>query len=134
MVSKIIVVVVVVYIFVVFIVKPSININQLEYTTNETENISIICSSTGIPSPILAWYRNETVLTNETERVTIIDSSQQLSSLLYEATQTLIITGLTDTDTNAYSCQAANEAGMDTITVALTVNCEFNSKYNYYHE
>ena len=81
------------------------------------------CSSTGIPTPSISWYRNGTALTPRSDpRVTVGSPSQQLlSPVLYQVTQTLTITNTADTDSGNYSCVGSNTAGTDTALFTLVV-------------
>ena len=104
-------------------VTPVVTSSSAMYTTNETTPVTFQCSSTGIPTPSISWYRNGTALTPRSDpRVTVGSPSQQLlSPVLYQVTQTLTITNTADTDSGNYSCVGSNTAGTDTALFTLVV-------------
>ena len=108
--------------------EPSIRSNQANYTVNEENPISFECSATGIPSPMITWYRNGTLISEDTDsRISINESIpvQLDSSLLYLLNETLTINSTTDTDTDLYSCTAdTDDVGRDSAEFELIVNCE----------
>ena len=93
------------------------------YTANETTPVTFQCTSTGVPTPSITWYRNGAALTSSSDpRVSVGSPSQQLlSSGLYQVTQTLTITNTADNDSGNYSCAGTNTAGTNTALFVLVV-------------
>ena len=108
---------------------PVILSSEESYITNETTPVTFQCSSTGIPTPSISWYRNGTALTPSSDPlVTVGSPSQQLlSSGLYQVTQTLTITNTADTDSGNYSCMGNNTAGTDTALFTLVVQSKLTN-------
>ena len=96
------------------------------YTANETAPVTFQCTSTGVPTPSITWYRNGSALTPSSDpRVSVGSPIQQLlSSGLYQVTQTLTITNTTATDSWNYSCAGTNIAGTNNDGFRLVVQCE----------
>ena len=106
-----------------FAVTPVANSTGTVYVTNETAPVTFQCTSTGIPTPSITWYRNGAALTPSSDpRVSVGSPSQQLVFAgLYQVTQTLTITNTTDTDSGNYSCAGTNTVGTDTTQFSLVV-------------
>ena len=105
------------------LVAPVVTSSSATYTTNETTLVTFQCSSIGIPTTTISWYRNEAALTPSSDpRVTVGSPSQQLlGPALYQVTQTLTITNTADADSGNYSCVGSNTAGTDTALFTLVV-------------
>ena len=104
-------------------------------TINRTENTrKFNCSADGIPSPIILWRRNGSLILNST-RITIINSSVPDSqrSIRYnsmpeikEVISIMTITNMSDTDNGNYTCQAYNFAGeVDILRKPFEVNFSY---------
>ena len=71
------------------------------------------CSSRGIPDPVITWYlRNAPVGRSDT------------SKYLIRANDTLQIRNVSLSDADVYTCEASNEGGRDSLSIATDVHCE----------
>ena len=104
------------------IVYPNISSNVINYISNENSSVTFECTATGIPAPIITWYRNGVIFNQENDsRVTIAATTDLLDTLLYRVVETLTINTTQDSDSNTYSCRASNDAGIDTAVFQLIV-------------
>ena len=95
------------------------------YTTNESTLVTFQCSVTGIPSPVITWYRNGALLPGGDPRISVgVATEGQLSSGVYEVMQNLVIESTVDSDSGTYSCSGSNAAGNDTDSFQLAVQCK----------
>ena len=105
-------------------VVPTISVAMSAYTVNENSTVTFQCNGTGVPEPVITWYRNGTLITDDrfsTSNATLQDSS----TLIYNVTGSLTLNNAYDTDTDTgYSCVANNTAGNATDSFNLTVNCK----------
>ena len=105
-------------------VVPTISVAMSAYTVNENSTVTFQCTGTGVPEPIITWYRNGALISDtrfNTSSTTLRDSS----TLIYNVTGSLNLTNAYDTDTDTgYSCVASNTAGNATDSFGLTVNCK----------
>ena len=89
------------------------------YIANETDTIIFECSASGIPAPIISWFRinqtMSTMLTNGTRSLIAppqVNSAYELSGGRGTAslvTSTLTIPVTRDEDSGQYACQAGND-------------------------
>ena len=111
--------------FTVYVV-PTVSVAMSAYTVNENSTVTFQCNGTGVPEPVITWYRNGALITDDrfsTSNATLQDSS----TLIYNVTGSLTLTNVYDTDTDTdtgYSCVANNTAGNATVSFGLTVNCK----------
>ena len=105
-------------------VLPNVSVATSAYTVNENSTVTFQCNGTGVPEPVITWYRNGTLISDarfSTSNATLQDSS----TLIYSVTGSLTLTNAYDTDTDTgYSCVASNTAGNATDSFGLTVNCK----------
>ena len=103
---------------------PSVSVVMSAYTVNENSTVTFQCNGTGVPEPVITWYRNGALISDarfSTSNATLQDSS----TLIYNVTGSLTLTNAYDTDTDTgYSCVASNTAGNATVSFGLTVNCK----------
>ena len=105
-------------------VVPTISVAMSAYTVNENSTVTFQCNGTGVPEPVITWYRNGK-LVNDTRFSTLNATLRDSSTLIYNVTGSLTLTNAYDTDTNTgYSCVASNTAGTATDSFGLTVNCK----------
>ena len=108
-----------------FLVRPSILYPSpgVVFRVNESFSITIQCSSTGLPSPSLSWYRNSLQLTGDAvggggggvnginDRIRISDTVIQAyvtpDGIVNQTNQTLTLSA-NRTDTDNYTCRADN--------------------------
>ena len=101
------------------------------YIAIETNSVIFECSASGIPVPIISWFR-----INQTMSTMLVNSTQSLIALLpvndtYElpngrgtaflVTSTLTIPATQDEDSGQYACQAVNDFGNETRQFELIV-------------
>ena len=92
------------------------------YVTNETNPVTFQCTTTGIPTPSITWYRDGAILLpSKDSRITNFSKQLMLFSGLYQVTQSLTINTTTDHDSGNYSCVANNTVSSDTATFELKV-------------
>ena len=104
-------------------VVPTVSVAMSAYTVNENSTVTFQCTGTGVPEPIITWYRNGTLITDD--RFSTLSATLQDSMLIYNVTGSLNLTNAYDTDTDTgYSCVASNTAGTATDSFGLTVNCK----------
>ena len=104
-------------------VAPTVSVAMSAYTVNENSTVTFQCTGTGVPEPVITWYRNGTLI-NDT-RFSTSSTTLQDSMLIYNVTGSLTLTNAYDTDTDTgYSCVASNTAGNATDSFGLTVNCK----------
>ena len=103
---------------------PTVSVAISAYTVNENSTVTFQCTGTGVPEPVITWYRNEALI-NDTRFTQMITSSLNSSTLIYSVTGSLNLTNAYDTDTDTgYSCVASNTAKNATDSFSLTVNCK----------
>ena len=94
-------------------------------SVNEGENITIICTATGVPVPSVNWSRaNGSNLTDS--RYVISDtSSSVIVNDVYHLTRNLTIMNSVREDTGMeYSCAATNELGTAQSNISIIVLCK----------
>ena len=101
---------------------PNVSVATSAYTVNENSTVTFQCTGTGVPEPVITWYRNGALITNTRFSTSSI---LQDSMLIYNVTGSLTLTNAYDTDTDTgYSCVASNTAGNATDSFDLTVFCK----------
>ena len=111
--------------FCVSSVSPLAAIEDPQITVNETDNITITCVATGIPSPDITWQFNMADITIDMTKYIVSTSSIVGSDKNNEVTSELIVTTSDMTDAGNYTCQANNSVrntSMDSVEVI--VQCE----------
>ena len=111
-----------------FIVPPTINL-LVEYFVPEFDVITINCSATGYPPPSFRWTRNGTTLSDERFTITNIPFS---SDCLVDArvTSSLMITNVSRSDIDMYTCAVMNILGKVDASFHLTVQCKLCLDYH----
>ena len=71
-------------------------------------NISLDCVTDGFPAPNVTWLKDFRPL-NESARISVLSNG------------TLLLLDVVLADTAAYTCRAASQAGINQVTVAVTV-------------
>ena len=105
-------------------VLPTVSVAMSAYTVNESSTVTFQCTGTGIPEPVITWYRNGKLI-NDTRFSTLNATVRDSSTLIYNVTGSLNLINAYDTDTDTgYSCVASNTAGTATDSFGLTVNCK----------
>ena len=105
---------------------------QMNYTVNETETAMFVCSATGIPDPMITWYRIGAEL--DSSRV-VIDSPMAMdftrnsdNETVRTVTRTLRLTNTEDADSGIYTCNATNSAGNDQEPFELIVQSKLSGQ------
>ena len=114
------------YIFYYAVPPEIIPFKELKYYVPENDNITINCSATGYPPPLLQWIRNGTRPYYERFTITNIPCS---SDCLVDArvTSSLMITNASMSDIDMYTCTAMNILGGVNQSLQLQVLCKCNS-------
>ena len=111
----------------------SVPVEIVENPTNVTHfaggAISINCSASGIPSPVLVWYKNgQQVFEDENIEISNTTLVKTPNEIVIQSTLHLI--NLDQSDDADYSCEASNLGVNDSVFVAttglahLSVQCE----------
>lgn len=74
---------------------------------DEFENLSLICSATGKPTPSILWLRDGTVLSNNSRR-TITSSNSITNDGKMLTTSTLMVPEVLLADKGTYTCRAVS--------------------------
>ena len=113
-----------------YTVPPNLDPITIPEFVYENDNITINCSATGYPPPSLQWTRNGMELTDERFTVNDIPCS---SDCLVDARETssLIITNVSMSDIDMYTCTAMNILSKVNASLQLTVRCKFSFILNF---
>ena len=76
----------------------------LDKTVNETDNLTLPCVATGVPSPFVSWVK--------------VSSGQRTNGSLLQ------LTNISRSQAGEYRCEASNECGNAVETVSITVPCK----------
>ena len=89
-----------------FAVAPEISITTLPSSYKEGSAVSINCTASGIPEPVVKWFRNDRVIIER------------------KKTALLTFNNVNRTDDGRYKCQANNSVGDTENHVVLVVHCK----------
>lgn len=79
---------------------------------NIGDNISLSCTATGVPLPLVRWYKDNIVIMNES---TIFISTEETNTGGESFTVSILhLSYLNEFDVGVYGCQATNFAGIAT--------------------
>ena len=78
---------------------------QNETITEEGENVTMSCSASGTPPPMVAWIK--------------VDSDKR-----FDGTE-LVFTHINRTQAGEYRCEASNECGIASETATIEVQCKY---------
>ena len=95
------------------------------YVVNMSDSAIFQCNATGVPPPLIQWFRGQELLNMSTDtRITlsdpyVVDPPRELATV----GRTLTIRDTVNNDTGSYSCRASNaaEGRMDTETFELFI-------------
>ena len=107
------------------------------YTVNETETVTFECTATGIPAPNITWNRNGVELSGDRVSVsnpTPASYNRSDGEVVQFVTRTLSLPNTVDGDSGTYTCNATNNAGMDSEPFELVVQSEFVARIFHYSE
>ena len=80
---------------------------------NETNSVTFVCSATGIPTPLIQWYRGDLLLNGTgpgiNTRVNVTSTEDTPLGELGTVMSTLTISDTIGSDTANYTCVATNE-------------------------
>lgn len=112
--------------FILYTVLPEIQSNFDETVVDEGDSLAVNCNATGNPAPTLTWLHNGAPVMNP---MLGTPSMQTLNlpndtGLTYVVSLLLNITEVEEDNSGTYVCQAINDAGTDTASFNLTVQCE----------
>ncbi len=91
------------------------NDTQAEYE----EEVTLSCTTEGIPPPTIAWYRE--VPGQPPVELNVTLSTTDDGVVVYERISTLTLDGVQPSDTANYTCVATNDLGSDNDTAELIV-------------
>lgn len=94
----------------------STNLNVSEVTLEYAHPLEMSCQFTGMPPPIICWYKDD-VRIKPDHRIIFTDSSQRLTIRVTDSN-----------DTGIYRCEGSNRIGKDTRKVRLYVT----SRYGFF--
>lgn len=77
--------------------------------------VHLLCDSTGVPQPVLTWYRDGALLLHGSEGVTILDRRNSSE---------LMVVDSMGQQGGEYNCSGSNVAGRTSVT--FTVQCKYN--------
>ncbi|POI25559.1 hypothetical protein CIB84_010691, partial [Bambusicola thoracicus] len=89
---------------------PKIHNTQAHYTVTEDSRAVLACMADGIPTPIINWKKDNTLLTEIVGKYKAVPGGD------------LILDNVMPEDSGTYTCTAVNAAGEDTHTVTLVVH------------
>ncbi|XP_021352861.1 hemicentin-1-like isoform X2 [Mizuhopecten yessoensis] len=97
---------------------PTVNIQSQSYTPNSGTRVTLQCTASGNPAvTLVTWYKTS----GGVETTVAIDNSKYQGGNV--ASPSLIIYGLSSSDTASYKCRATNSIGSsDSAQIALNVN------------
>ncbi|OWF41783.1 basement membrane-specific heparan sulfate proteoglycan core protein-like [Mizuhopecten yessoensis] len=97
---------------------PTVTIQSQSYTPNSGTRVTLQCTASGNPAvTLVTWYKTS----GGVETTVAIDSSKNQGGNV--ASPSLIIYGLSSSDTASYKCRATNTIGSsDSAQIALNVN------------
>ena len=99
-------------------------VGQMNYTVNESEPVTFVCTATGIPDPDIEFDFGAI-----TSRVQVGTSPSPIEVIrmsdgetVYQVTLTALINSTVDSDSGVYECIATNDIpGMDSVEFELIV-------------
>ena len=80
------------------------------------ENFTLMCNSTGIPTPDVTWHKDDVILTSDESHLSIENNR-------------VIVFGAMLSDDGVYKCRATNDAGMDEAEAIVDVIRKFLHVY-----
>ena len=95
------------------------------------DNISLSCTATGVPLPLLQWYKDSIVITNESMISSSISTGETNIGGVTSTVSILHLSSLNEFDSGTYSCEATNFAGNATyefeiqVTGGMTLYCDY---------
>ena len=99
------------------------------YTVNETETVVFECSATGIPAPIITWFRNGMELNSgrfmPQMPTTMSYNRTSDGETVVRVIRTLVLMNTEDSDSGTYICNATNSVGSDDGQFECIVQSEF---------
>ena len=106
----------------IFFVEPPVIYQDPQNTTvNENDTVTFNCSATGVPTPIISWYKQHT---GNTLQLLTAMGSYTISSTTsgdQNVTSMLSITTAMLSDAGWYVCRASSNGAMSTSSATLTV-------------
>ena len=110
----------IVFQYVLFLVAAAIVIrpNVTEPFT-EGDTVSLVCTASGRPYPMIQWYKDGVLITNES--LTFIYNEEFESNDLLFTSSILELCSVDEDDVGTYSCRASNSAGNDSIEFDIAV-------------
>ena len=107
---------------------PTVSLEMSSYFVDESDSVTFQCTSTGVPEPVIYWYRNGSLLNDTSRFIASQNETFNSSAMIYSITGSLMLIDALVTDSgNDYSCVANNSAGSSAVTFSLTVYCKYVS-------
>ena len=103
---------------------PTITTAPEHHTVVRSENATFSCQATGIPTPTISWWKEESGILFEIvqmEGTTVIEEEEDEAGSRHS---TLTILSTQISDAGMYVCIAENVVGTDTATAELIVHGE----------
>ena len=112
-----------IYVFVVYVVIPSIENLINNEIRNQTENVIFLCQALGEPVPSISWYFNGVMINVSDNRSKYMIMSRSLN--ITNTENALTVYNVTSSDVGTYTCNASNFIGSVTSSGILTVTSKF---------
>ena len=100
-------------------------------TSIEGDNITITCTATGVPVPLVTWSRADGSSLTDSRYVISGISSSMVVNDVYQVTRNLTIMNIIREDAGAmYGCTVTNVVNTVQSNVNITVQCKWIIMYN----
>ena len=107
---------------------PTVSLEMSSYFVDESDSVTFQCTSTGVPEPVIYWYRNGSLLNDTSRFIASQNETFNSSAMIYSITGSLMLIDALVTDSgNDYSCVATNSVGSSAVIFSLTVYCKYVS-------
>ena len=103
--------------------------------TSEGNNVTIVCTATGVPVPSVTWTRADGSSLNDS-RINSDTSSTMVVSGVWQVTRNLTITNIRRAESGVYVCRVTNVVNTVQNNVTIDVLCKLIriiiNFYNFY--
>lgn len=92
---------------------PEITDSTEDLSVNEADSFLLTCNHTGVPSPVVTWYKDTLLLSSDNPAKLLIQSNE------------LSVFSVTTNDEGVYECRVTNVAGSESALISVDVIREF---------